>query len=503
MADLVSEQYIPGRSEIMRDQILTDLRLGALAEDKPEPPIGKGTDNYNLATAVANISLIGLQNQKIQNDNTNLFSSRGAPLDEMLRAEGLPEVAQSGSSGKVKPKINGATTIAKNTPLVTENGTELLVTRTYINPTDGDEISVVSVTKGKQSNAKGGTVVRFLAAPTNVETNAIVSYSSPLVGGFDKETEERKRRRILNKRQSGPAGSWGHIRQLVLDADPSIKDCYVYPALGGPASVKVVPVREMSPEDGEFTRVCTDGQLYNARKGIYSKLVDAVEIVVQAVVDQEVDFAFKIKIPSTSIVAGGGGGWVDPSPWPILETSDAGRVTITAVTLNGSQITVSADTETEPVPLNANIAWWSSVDREFHRSLVTTVSGVAGAWVLTLQTPFRDSSGDSCLVGEYISPAAEHIETYGKTWINIFQKFGPGENSSLSSVTQRGFRHPRISVEDPADWSDAIAGELTRAHREITDYERQYASATAATIPVSVDTGPSNLVPGHLGFYPL
>ena len=503
MADLVSEQYIPGRSEILRDQILTDLRLGALSEGRAEPPIGKSTDNYNLATGVGNVALIGLQNQKVQNDNTNLFTMRGAPLDELLRAEGLPEVVPAGSSGKVKPKIFGPATIADGQPMVLANGTELTVVGNYVGIVNGQEISVVSRSKGKQTNAKGGTAVRFLQAPTNVETNAEVSFSNPLVGGSDAESDERKQKRILNKRRSGPAGSWGHIRGLVLDGDSSISDCYIYPALGGPGSAKIVPVRAMDIEEGEFTRVCTDGQLANARKSIYSVLPDMIELVVQASVDQQVDFGYKIEIPQTSLVSGGGGGWVDAAIWPTLESGDNGVVTIDAVALNGSQITVSALTATAPVALNNNIAWWSAVDRKFKKSLILDVSGSAGAWVLTLQTPFRDDAGDACQVGEYISPAAENIEKYGETWLTLFQGFGPGENSAASGVLQRAFRRPRVSVEDPADWSDSAFSKMPGTYPEITGHERVYASDSAVDVPGSVATGPSVFVPGNFGLYPL
>lgn len=503
MADLVNEQYLPTSAALMRDQILSDIRLAAVSQGLPEPPIGRHSDNYNIATAVANLALIGVQNQKVQNDNTNVLTARGVPLDQMREEEQLPEQKAAGSSGKIRPKINGGTTIPAGQVLITGSGTRLEVVQTYINPVDGDEIAVKSLDKGKHTNLKGGEPVRFLSAPVNVDTVAHVSYSSPLTGGTDDETNERKRRRILNKRQSGPAGSWGHTRGLVLDADPSIDDCYIYPALGGPSSLKVVPVRRMDPSLNEFTRACSEAQLLNARKAIYASHPDGVEIVVQASVDQSVDFGIKLQIPSASIVDGGGGGWVDNSPWPQLVSADNGRVSISAVALNGSQITVTANTTTTPVELNTTLAWWSRTDRKFYTALVVDVGGSAGAWVLTLQAPFRDSNGDACQVGEFVCPAAENIAAYGEQWIEIFQMFGPGENAGASGVTERAFRHPRITVEAPADWSDVLLGRLSDKHKEITDSSRVYASATTATVPGSVATGPSILVPRDLGFYPL
>lgn len=503
MADLVGEQYIPTSAALLRDQILSDLRLGALAEGLPEPPIKRGTDNYNIATAQANISIIGLQNQRIQNENSSILDARGKALDKVREEEGLPEAGQAGSTGKIRPTITGGTTIVAGQVLITGSGTRLEVVGTYVGPVDGDEIDVRSIDKGKHTNAKGGEEVRFISPPPNVATNAIVSYSSPLTGGVDAESDERKRRRILNKRQSGPAGSWGHIRELVLNADASIEDCYVYPALGGPSSVKVVPVRAMDPSTNEFTRTCTAGQLLNARKAIFEKLPDGVELVVQASVDQSVDFGLELQIPSASLIEGGGGGWTDPSVWPTLVGADNGRVTIDAVALNGSQITVSANTTTAPVGLNTNIAWWSGVDKKFYTSLVTVATGAAGAWVLTLQTPFRDSNGDPCQNGDFISPAAENIIAYGDAWVELFQTFGPGENSASASVTDRAFRHPRVTVEAPANWADVLTCALSDSHPEITNIEREYASATAATIPASIDTGPSILVPGNFGVYPL
>src|SRR5690606_1754113 len=136
----------------------------------------------------------------------------------------------------------------------------------------------------------------------------------------------------------------------------------------------------MNPALKQFTRAPSAGQITRIRDALFAEYPDGVNVKCRAPADQLVDFGIEIQIPDSTLSGGNGQGWTDGAPWPVLEVADAGRVSISAVALNGRQITVSANTAVSPTQLVTNVSWWSTNDGKFYTSLVTAVSGSAGAW---------------------------------------------------------------------------------------------------------------------------
>lgn len=506
MADVVGQIYFPGTPAELRSQMLRDLRLGAIEDGISDPPVEPGTDWYGLADSTSRICFIGISNGNIRDDAANVLTATRKNLEDLRERFGVEKQLPSGSTGAVVIGIVGSTTINEGQQLLLPNGLRLAVVGNYINPSDQSEIAVRAIDVGEETNLGGGELVRFASTPPiNVKTEAYVSKSAPLTGGISEESDERKRRRILNKLRNVPGGgNWAHVRKIANDTDGSIDDCFVYPALGGPGTFLAVPVRPMNAALKQFTRAPSAGQIQRIRAALFAEFADAVNVKLRAPTDQTVDFGVEIQIPDSSLSGGNGQGWVDGTPWPQLEAADAGRVSITTPALNGRQITVTAATAVAPVPLVTNVSWWSTNDGRFYTSLVTAVGGSSGAWVLTLQKPFVDSDGDPCVAGEFISPAAVNIARYGDTWLSLFGGLGPGEMlSSADSRRPRSSRHPYVSREWPSDWADALLRRLADNHSEITSWSREYASATSPTIPATVDDSPNILVPGNVGFYPL
>lgn len=503
MADLVSEIYLPGTSDIIRDQFLRDVRLAAIDSGVAAPPVTPGTDWFFLGTAVANISLIGLQNIQIGQDNTNLLTCTGDALQNERKARGLPELPKAGSSGKIIVRVAGNTTIANGTQGTLPNGKRWQVTDTFVNPADRAEISIEAIDTGEDTNFPAGTVVRFRTAPSNVEQEATVSAASPLTGGTDGETDERLRSRILNSVANVPAGgNWGMARKIALEADGSIQDAFIHPSLGGPGSLHVVCVKKLDQEIGSFTRACSAAQTQRVLQAMHVEYPAPIEVTVGTVADDNADFAFSLELPDSAFAGGSGDGWIDATPWPALEVADAGVVAITSAT-SSTVIVVDAQTATAPVAMLNTIAWWSSVDRKFRTSVVQSSSGSAGAWTLTLVTPLLDSTGALPAAGDYISPAAKNIEAYGYEFVELFNGFGPAEMTTDADRLPRAKRHPFTSSESPSDWSDLLMCMIQHKYPEITNVEREYALLTTPTVSATVDTAPGILTPRHLAFYQL
>lgn len=503
MADQVGAIFVPSGADELRDQFLRDLRLAAIDSGVDEPPTQPGTDWFLLATASANLGLISLANVAISDSDKSVLKATGSTLDETREGDGLPVVAASGSTGKIVPEILGSTTIVNGTQLLLPNGLRVRVVGTYINPLDGDEINVAAIDTGIATNWAAGTVVRFVSPPVNVSVEAKVSTGEPLTGGTDVEGDERKRDRILNSRRNKPAGgNWAHIRQIALEASGAVQDCYVYPALGGPSSAKVVPVKNFDPDNNDFSRAMSSAALQVIRSAIQSQVPTSQEIVVEASVDQPIDVTVKITIPDSALSGGNGQGWTDAAPWPSLAVADSNDVSITALGTDSSVITVDAQTTTAPVDGQTNIAWWSAVDRKFYRALVVLHSGSAGAWVLTLDRPLVGKNGAIPAVGDYICPSAQNLDGYGAEWVQICSELGPGENTSDSNRLPRAKRHPFVTDEDPSSLNANMLLRLIRKFIEITDLAVGVVTASSPTVPASVATAPNILVPQKLAFYP-
>ncbi len=504
MADTAGTITVPKNSQEIRDQFLRDITLAAQDTGVEDPPITPGSDWFILAEGVSQTTMVGLANGAIGQEDTNVLTATGEPLDRIREGYGLPVVSAAGSSGKIKITVSGTTTIGSGTVLKLSNGLRFQTVGTYINPADGDEINVTAIDTGTATNAAAGAVIRFVSPPINVSTDAAVSSGSPLTGGTDVEGDERKRDRILNTLRNKPAGgNWGYIRQLVLDNFGGVRDVYIYPALGGPSSQKVVPVKEFDVANNDYSRAPSSAALQTIRGLIHANMPTGVETVVQAPTDEEVDFTVLLEIPDSALSGGNGQGWLDPTPWPSLEVADAGDVAITAVNSDNDELTLDAETATEPVDGQTRVAWWSAADRKFYSALVTAHSGAAGAWVITLDRPLVGIDGLGPQVDDYVCPDAANLGKYGDSWVSTFGDLGPGENTADSNRLPRAKRHPFASDEDPSSITNTALTRLSQNHSEITDIDFGVNATTSPTVPASVDDPPNILVPGKFAVYPI
>jgi len=495
--------YVPVAGEV-RDQILSDIRLEAISRGlSTEPPIQPGTDNYQWAVAFEGPFLNSQYNADLRATSGDPRNATGTDLDDIRKALGLAEVPATGSSGKIRLTVSGTGNVPADTQLALSNGKRIKVVGTWSGLSNNAEIDVTAIDSGEDTNVPGGELVRFVNAPINIDTEARVSSNVPLTGGTDTESDERKRTRILNRLANPPGGgNWSQKRETVLEALSSVQDAFVYPALGGPASELIVPVRDFDPDNFDFSRALSTPAMSVIRSAVYAKFGSPDEIVIKPPVDQSCDVALELSIPEATGAGGDGTGWSNVAVWPILEAGDNGRVTVSNAAFT-DVIIVTALTVVAPVNGVTRIAWWSRTCRKFYRRLVVSSSGSAGAYTLTLDAPLIDDSGASVAVGDFISPDATNIEGYGKTWIEIMRTLGPGEATADANRLPRSKRHPYLTSDTALapDLKTSKLALLKDAHTEILDYGYGYRSATTPTIPATVATAPSVLVPRHFGVY--
>ncbi len=501
----MSDLYQPRSAQELVDRFLRDVRLAADAENMDEPPTQVGTDFWLTANGIAGMGLLGFANISTSEADQSLLTATGDALDQIREAEGLPQVPGAPATGNLVVTILGATTLTDGQVFLYPNGVSGTVVGTYVNPADGDEVAVTASQSGTKGNLGGGSKVRFVSPPINVASEATVSTGSPLTGGTEEETDDRKRDRILNVRQNKPAGgNWAQLRQFALDGLGSLTDCYIYPALGGPGSVKIVPIKDFDLDLNDFSRSLSTAGLATVRSAIQSELSAGIEAVVQASADQAVDAAISVTIPDSSQAGGNGQGWTNDPVWPTLEVADAGKVRVTPASVAPyTSITVTANTATLPVDGLTQIAWWSAADRKFRTAMVIGHSGSAGARVLTLDRPLTDSTGAGPADGDYISPAAQNLEGYGKAWVQLFRTLGPGENTADAQRLPRARRHPYVAVEDPSGLTNSFFASMVTQYPEITDYAYVYRSTTQPTVPSATADPPNILIPRRFGVYPI
>lgn len=486
MADAEGSIYFPANAEEIRDDFLTDVRLEAIAAGVADPAVHPLTDWHITGTSLANISLIQYANINTAQARTSVLNATGDDLDEIRQAYGLPEVPPSGASGQVIVTIStGAATFVDGLPILLPNGLRGKVSGTQVGITNGGAVDVACIDVGEETNQPGGTKVRFVTPPVNVASEATVSQQKPLSGGTDVETDERKRARILNRLQNPPAGgNWSHLREVILNKVGAISDVFVYPALGGPSSVLIVPVKAPDPDNADWSRAPSAAALTDARNAINEAFPTECDRFVKAPTETAMSFSVTATIPLAIAAGGDGRGWLDATVWPQLVGGDGGRVYVSGVT-SSTQITVTAGTATAPVAGVTHVAWWSPQDRKFRTRLVTTVGGSAGAWQLTLDAPLVDSTNTTVATGDYISPAAVNLEDYGETWTEIASTLGPTEMTADANRLPRALRHPKIADGNTAEPTARDLAIFYEKHPEITAIDFGFTQTLGLPIAVS------------------
>lgn len=496
----IGKLWVPESAAVLLNDLLTDVKL-AMYQQGLTLPVTPGTDTYIWCTAFANAAMVQYAQISTLSTAITPLYSEGDDLERWRIALGLPVIEPSPSSGAIRLEVTGTANVPAGTALVLPNGRRLEVFGSWPGVTDGDEIDVVATDTGFETNAEGGTVVRFASAPLNVSAEATVSYERPLTGGYDAESEARKLERILNRMANAAdaTGNWGGLVQIALNSLASVQKCFVYPALGGPASTKIVPVRGYERDFANFTRTMSSAALAIVRNAIHTKAPDACQYVVQAAADASLDVAIQVTIPASKLSGGNGNGWIDIVPWPPLASGT--HVEIDSVSSTAPSITVDETTTTAPIAGQTHVTWWSPSTREFVTVLVTGQSGGTGAWVLTLETPLVDSEGNEPAVGDWVSPGMENAEGYAKTWVDIMEALGPGENISGSAIAPRDSRRPFVADGPRSGVTTAELLAFQSANVEVTDIQFSYRSATVPAVPGSIDDAPNIFVPRHFAIY--
>ena len=457
------------------------------------PAVQPGSEAFIRATAIANTVLGLFANIEISADDTSELTATGTALDAIRQALGLVDVGAAPAGGNVKIGVVGASPVlfADGTEFVLPNGLRGAVSVSQIKA-NNQTVKVLMIDTGEASNAIAGTKIRWVSPPLNVLAEAEVDIDG-LTGGTDPESDERKRERILNRRRYLPAGgNWAHLVELAEGSTGSVQKAFVYPALGGPGSAKVVVTKSANLEEStwDLSRELGSQSISQfVEPAIFGEAPQPSEIVVQSAQELHTKVALGLTLPAQNSPGGKAIGWLNSAPFPALVGGDGGKVEITAITADKKTVTIGALTTTGPIAKESKISWWCNRTGKVVTRTVHSSTGGSGAWVLTLTDPLV-SGVYGAAVGDYISPAAHNIQAYANTWCAEMNKLGPGENTVDQNRLPRARRHPYSETGWGAELTAKQITNFMNAHDEISDAAFELITPATVTVQVVISSAP-------------
>lgn len=444
----------------IRDDIRRTIKNGLIQQGIiTNPDVGPNTDYFVIATALGNELAVVGANTIIKADQQMPDSATGDDLTRHGDLLDLEKQPAAGSVGNVLITASATSPIETGRELTDDAGLrfEVLVGGNY---DDGDSVPIGAIDTGDATNHAAGDTLQWVSAPPFCDPNVEVD-TGGLTNGIDEEDDEVFRSRILAVYQNPPgAGNWEHIAEIGEASTSSVQKIFVHPAHQGPATTGVVAVA--APTETSKSRVIAtttmNGTVIPYIKG---KLPTRVGLNITTVADSSVDVAIGLSLPEapTASPPGLGGGWLDGTPWPAPDGLTYFKHAVTAVT-SDTQFTV--DAQTAPTAGVTRIQWLSPSNWQLYKALVTSYSGSAGAYVITIDTPFTDID-----VGAYVWPACQNAQTYVDAVIDAFAKLGPGEKTTNASALIRGFRHPIPATAWPYSLGAAMLRAVTDTGTEV------------------------------------
>lgn len=506
------KEFVTKDAVTIKTDILRTIKNGLIKQGVANPNVGPNSDWAIIAEGLGNELAVVQANAIVKADQMMPDTAVGDDLAAWAALVGLTKQGASGSIGGVVLVSSQSTPIVTGAQLTDAAGLSYEVTTggTYAN---GATVPIRAVSKGAATNHAAGDVLTWASAPPYSEDKAAVA-AGGLTNGIDAEDDEVLRSRLLAVFQNPPgAGNWEHVAELAEEASASVQKSFVHPAIQGPGTVHVAVAA--APTATNKSRVLANAKLVgDVEPFVKGKLPEHAHVVVTTVYDVNVDVAIGLSLPeaTTASPAGPGGGWINGTPWPAPDGTSYFRHQVSAVT-SETQFTVNA--QTTPTANVTRICWVSPSSWKLFRGLVTSVSGIAGAYVITVDTPFSGITVDAV-----IWPDCLNAQTYVDALIAAFALMGPGEKTSNASALVRGYRHPPASLgEWPSALGPAVLRKITEAGTEVQAAQfmwRNRASTAAGDsaleltgasskleppVPAAATDAPRILVPRNCGFY--
>ena len=496
-------------------RLLVDPETGAsFTEDVIRRATARGSRFYRQAEAV---DLVGMGHQK-----RDEFLAQQLRIDrsgsEFLRnfhgpfwGEGfLPAFGASGTvtaTGLAGTIWTGSTTLGD--PLAvkaTDSAGNRYQVITSATAGAGGTASVVlvGIDGGDATNLLAGATVTWINPPSNSQPTATVA--ADFSGGVDAETDAEFAVRLASRVRHKPAsGNWAHLRAEARAASTAVADAFIYScALNAGTSLVVVTAKRGSAT-GPSARIPSLAVLAAVRSFLVppaSRVFPGRALVtVLPPVAEPSNMAVQLDMINSSTA-----GWTDAEPFPPINGTAA--VTITTVTdQQDIEITASgAGLLPGGVsgPLSGvSLMVWNDATSEFEALDVTSVTDLGGG---VYQVILGTAPSKTLAVGDFVSPATAVHPSIAEGVTAFFDSLGTGEVLDLatSELGARAFRNPRPSEEQSPRAGQTVLRFLEDALGSVlSDSALGAVSTSTPSVPSDPIDGPSLLVAGKIGVYPL
>jgi uncharacterized phage protein gp47/JayE len=502
-----SALFYPTKEQV-RSTLLNAYRLG-YAQRGVTVNVSEGSEPWIRYDSMAGMVMHAIRNGELGLRNTNPLLAVGEALIEWARVFGVFPRPASSASGLLIITISNA--LIPSVPIPTGYvGTHSVTGVKYevvtgASVADQGTIQVTAKSAGANTDAAAGDIVTWdsqtiawLKQPTVVDVGGID-------GGEDADDEEDLRRRLL-KRLGLPAvgGNPAHTIQLAEDTSAAVWAAFDYPSVRGPGSYDLAIMGDPASSAGVVLNATIQGQVDTAVQGEKPGYANSNTTSVQ---EEELDAIVGLGLPLPKAAGGLGGGWKDANPWPSdAESGVKGLITgVSAAPGSSSPILTVDSTSADPPVAGRHIAVWNNTTKAFVEGTIVTVTGSSGSYDITLDT--TAAAGAFMAAGQYVSPAAHHMQDYADTFVEAMHSMGPGEKTDNPDILRYARRFPSTSFSNPAALTSRQISAVESAHSEVENiaFVARYATGltttlTTPSIPPSTSEPPRRLALKHFAF---
>lgn len=463
----------------------------------------EATDLLLLAQQARALTLVDqLRPERANTDFLRNFHARRLEITPRPAFGGSGPVLVAATPGST---LVGSTTIGDPIAHVATDDAKLRYQVLYDVTIDGSgfgEVQFVGIDTGTATNLIAGAKLRPANGPIGWTIPGEVI--SDFRGGVPAESDPTLARRITwQYAHKQASGNSAHFRGWAEDDVGAVEAAFVYPSALEAGTTLVAITQARGNIRGPLGRVPSVGTLAAVRAKITppgSSVVPAhPSVLVTGFTGEPCDMVLRFAMPRSSSA-----GWAALDPWPGTDV-DGTPVTITTLTTQTNfRITISADS----MPLPAGVTQpplmaWNALTSTFEILQVQSVVLFAGdVYTVTLS----GAPQTTLAVGSYISPATEQHDAIEQTIEAYFDTLGPGEVVDLetSLVGSRAQRFPLPTEEYPQRAGTVIESMLDDAlGSALGDRDLPYVSDPLPDVPADPALGPSMLVAGRIGVYPL
>lgn len=490
--------------EEVKQQWLDDIRLAA-ADQGVDIDVSDGSDVALRAIANSQMMSVAYEQLRLADQNSNPMTSDSERIGKWMTSFGLTELPAVAAYGRVRITTTGLVTIPKGS-LCSIGGITYRATEAAVSVATGHEIAVEATVTGTQGNAAAGTVIRWRNPVSGLNEKAIVSYIEPIANGREAQTTEEKKQLIADSVGFKPGDwNWAQFKALAESASPGALKAYIYPCLGGPASMKVAISKVPTYEIGDISTLVPGSLIAKIKSILWVPYLKGIAVYVESIAETPLVLALNVSLPPSASTGGDGTGWINGNPYPRLVVADGGRVTVRTVA-STVQITLSAQTTETPVGGLTKIAWFSPSDQKFYTRTVLSYDLDGGYQRVVLDKPLMSDAGVAVAVGDMICPASTNMQKYAETMRKSVSDMGPGENTADPVILQNGraLRYPLATQMESPSFNTSQLRSLMNSAAEISTCTVSYINPSDGTppIPATVDLPPNKFKLTAFGIYP-